>query len=379
MFETRTFDVEKLKICKINRINNEFLEEYSCYVGTEKCFFLIGITTAQQEYIAKLLDFAIQNEDIVICNKSIDVLGYRYQYMILNIGTGYSTIVDYFPFKIFKRIIQVKKSLIHIEDLIKKYPFIDFAYNRMDFNFNEYSTLEVIDNERSFYVPYSIVGEKLYLGASIVPIDTRMLQSIIKWVKDNEISVKQMEIMFSLAYHKDLNARNNFAIMFPKSFEEMLLRVKKKTAGNVRREWSYFERDIGKLNCIHYKKEEISNELVGLYFDMKKETHSCDYGMDEKTYLNKYYVTDAYTLETDNEICAILFSCEQSRIAYLENFSYKKEYAHYSLGTILYWKYLECLIKKGKKAIYLAGGSYEYKKHFDSFNMLCFSGEIVVQ
>ena len=379
MFETRTLDIGPYSLYHIVRVNNIYVEEYSCMYEGKKCALLIAITPVQKRNLQHIIAGNSAEIQELFFDNTIKLPGFDIRYVMAFYKGEYASVLELFAdIELETELFTVRKSDTRMNDAISFQSYLDFSYNRMDYNFLNYEMIEISTKEERMLVPYSVGDDKIFLGASVIPISTEMLAEIIMWLQNHYASIHKIEVMFSLAYDKRLAARNNFAVNLPSSYEELLLRVKKKTAGNVRREWGYFEREVGKVECIHYSKKQIQDAHVNQYFDMKLETHGCNYHMSAGEYLKKYYVTDAYTLEHEGEISAILFSCEQSQIAYLENFSYDKKYERFSLGTLLYWKYLEQLIFHKKTALYLAGGSYQYKKHFKSVNMLCFSGEIEI-
>lgn len=374
MYENRTFDIEEFSIKHINRIENSLIEEYECEIDGINYLLLIGITKSQKAFLKQILDRYL-DDLFILYDKEYILFGCSYRYTIVECRN----VIE------FRKQIEDKKTQLestieivnkNIPDLISPNGYLDFAYNRMDLNYDSYKVLCITRDEDIVYVPYSIKNEKVILGIGATPLDSGMLKDLLDWVPKNECRIKEIEITFSMAYDNRLAARNNFIVLFPDTYEELLKRVKKKTIGNVRREKTYFENEVDDITFRHYSRKNIDKGLVNTYFRMKKETHQCDYNLEWDEYLEKYYVTDAYTIEQDGHIYSILFSCEQGQIAYLENFSYENKYKKYSLGTILYWHYLAELIKNEKKSLYLAGGSYQYKKHFANMNLLCFSGVI---
>ena len=74
-------------------------------------------------------------------------------------------------------------------------------------------------------------------------------------------------------------------------------------------------------------------------------------------YVRTYFVSDAYSINLDGKIIAVLLSCEQCDCVFLENLSYDTEYCKYSVGFQIYVFFLQQMIKKGKKQVYTGEGT----------------------
>ena len=77
-----------------------------------------------------------------------------------------------------------------------------------------------------------------------------------------------------------------------------------------------------------------------------------------------------------DRVAAMILTCEQCPIAYLENLTYDLTFSRYSPGLIAYEMVMERLISKGKKVFYLGGGNYDYKKKNDSIETIVTEGKI---
>lgn len=372
MFETRIFDLVGYDLMHIAFVDGRFFEIYSAMHGENSVYILSAVTQYEHKNLENVRNKL--DEDVILADNTFEIGSVCRRYLLIK-DCEIESIIKSTVFSEEEIQLSIVKS--EISDLIEEAPYLDFSYNRYDVLGVQYKVLCLDNKTDKVYVPYFVEKEILKLGVSFSPIDRKMLEKILDWLSQNENAAK-IEMMFCLPYCKSLAARNNFSIELPKTSELLFSRVKKKTRGNVRREWKYFTEYVGEVDFIHYEINEITEDLVQEYFDMKYSTHKCQYDMSCIEYLKKYYVSDAYTLEKNGKKYAILFSCQNTKIAYLENFSYDKEYEKFSLGTIIYWKWLEQLILNGNKSLYLAGGNYIYKKHFDSNNELCFSGEIVL-
>jgi hypothetical protein len=158
--------------------------------------------------------------------------------------------------------------------------------------------------------------------------------------------------------------------------QELSSRLSAKGRYNISREKKIIQKELGDFVIGEYCREEISDELIGTYFAMKEQTHGTDYHMSPKQYVQRYDVTNAYTLEIGGRVLAVLFSCEQCPNVYLENLSYLSEYAKYSPGKILYDEFLSRLIDRKKESLFLAGGDLNYKKRYGSVEMTVYDGVI---
>lgn len=379
MFETRILDISGIDIQHIVRIEGDYLEQYAGKYNDKEYIILNAVTNKQLSNLQAFLDS--KEQWIEKCSLELDresiLGGSKHRCVILQKREAFERIEDLFKVnQESNEEIDIQIVQKTINELLETEKYLNFAYNRLDYNYGKYTMLLIKKGIDAVYVPYYKQKDYVFLGVSVSPLDTEMLSAIISWIWMNEKEIMLIEMYFALGYSKVLSARNNFSIDLPQKYEDLLKRATKKTVGNVRRESGYFQRDVGEYTIQRYSRDEISKEMVDVYFDMKFQTYKAMYDMEWEEYLDKYYVTNAYTIEIEKKIYAILFSCEQGEIAYLENFSYDADYAKYSLGTIIYWNWIKKLIEDKKKAIYLAGGNYAYKKHFDSINEMCFTGII---
>lgn len=77
-----------------------------------------------------------------------------------------------------------------------------------------------------------------------------------------------------------------------------------------------------------------------------------------------------------SNLAAMMFSCEQCPIVYLENFSFDIQYSRYSPGQQIYEHVMTRLIEKQFKSVYLAGGNYDYKRYYGSIEEKLYDGLI---
>ena len=87
-------------------------------------------------------------------------------------------------------------------------------------------------------------------------------------------------------------------------------------------------------------------------------------------------MTDAMLMRAGDTEVAMAFFCQTEDIVFFENFSYNMELKKYSPGLLMYVKFMEELIKRKCRYLYLGGGSYIYKKRFGAEASVAYSGTI---
>lgn len=367
MFETRILDLNGCQLQHINYNENPFCENYIGVAGEEVNIYIAN-TEKQKEWLNREL-----NQFIDINVNIIKKINYTDGSICVISRNKIGNIIEKKNLNDYK----IHTTNVTIKELLGDAPYLDFTYNRLDIKYGRsYKVLCVENASEKCYIPYHLEGDRVFLGVSMAPISTDCLQRVKEWFWENEATVNYLDMFFVQAYDKQLIPVNNYIIYFNDIGENLLDRLSRKSKYNYRREKRILEEKIGKIDIKKYDISDITKDMVDAYFDMKKKTKNKVYNMNWKEYLETYFVSNAYVLSDNKKIIGILFSCEKTQIAYLENFSYDTDYEKFSIGKILYYEFLNSLSKQGKKALYLAGGNYEYKKHFESENHFCFSGTI---
>ena len=258
----------------------------------------------------------------------------------------------------------------------------DFIYNRFDLWPDERKNGHVFlwcckDECKEIYFEVLVEGSTARLGIWLMPIAAEALKHIIKAVFKSDRAIKNIvfENGFAPAVGK-VTKKNHLRIELPDSAEELEKRLSKKGRYNIRRERRLLEEKHGASQVVDLPAlSEKAGSLWEHYFKYKKMTHNTDYNMTISEYCDRYHVTNVYALLTGEEehIAAIILSCEQCPIVYIENLTYDTALAEFSPGQILYDEYLRCLIRKGTKEIYLLGGDYSYKKRYGSIEETVFN------
>lgn len=217
------------------------------------------------------------------------------------------------------------------------------------------------------YVACIIESECALLGTYLLELSMAEIHAIEKYVFKLYPTVRKISTYHALINEEKVKKHNDFHINLPNTEEELDRRISKKGRYNIKRELRLINEHIGNAEFVEYDLENVdcSDSLMKTYFSMKEKTHHRNYGMSTEEYLEKYYVTHIYTLETKEKVLAMVLSCEQGDIVYIENLTYDIQYADYSPGQVLYDWYLKRLIQKGKMGVFLSGGKLEYKKRYD--------------
>lgn len=367
MFETRILDINGCHLKHLKYIENPCCDIYSGCMDDQKIWMYVANTERQKKWLEEQIRVIKKDETIMLR----EILHKNHSlYVISNKEIDISLFKEYDETHIYIS----SKKITHV---LKEAPYLDFAYNRLDIKYGDnYKLLCIENDDEVLYVPYHEENNRAFLGISMSPISTSCFKLLKQWFWENEPNIRYLDMLFLNAYDKQLQAKNNFIIYFDDKNEDIINRLSKKAKYNYKREKRILQDKIGTLYFQRYDRKDITRELVETYFKMKNKTHNRNYGLDWEEYLNMYFVTNAYVLRDLNCIIGILFSCEKTEIVYLENFSYALNYKQYSIGKIMYYEFLCELCRNGKKVLYLLGGDYEYKKHFNSENHICFSGTI---
>lgn len=266
----------------------------------------------------------------------------------------------------------------HKDDLIKLVT-PNFIKNRFDIMFRDnYELLEVFDDNTKIYIPIYILNDSVRLGVYLTKISEEKFQSIINFIFNNLPQINYIKISQSLVSHPQLTKQNNWIINLPKTEDDYLSSLGKKTRLHIKQYFKYIERDF-KVRFEVYEKD-IPTTIVSKYFKFKKETIGYKYKEPEQEYLKNYNVTKAYVLYLNEKIAAVSFIAEildeNSKEVYYENFSYDKSYLKYSLGTIITYYTIKSLINDGVEKFYLGSGDYLYKKNLSNEKLVTYDGFI---
>ena len=252
----------------------------------------------------------------------------------------------------------------------KIYP--NFIKNRFDLlNSQKYELLCYRDKKENITIMVEYLDYIANLGLFLVPISKKALKQIVKFVFKNHKEVQYIKFKYG---HQQLGdevlTKNNFRIHLPETTELLYERLSKKGKYNITREKKILEQDFGMWSVHEHAAASAEAEQAWeKYFEYKAITHGDRWkNYDKEVYRKASGVSTVYALALgeDKRIAAVILSCEECPVVFLENLTYDSSLAKYSLGKILYDEYLKALIAKKKRELFLLGGNYDYKRRYGS-------------
>lgn len=254
---------------------------------------------------------------------------------------------------------------------------INFIHNRFDLHKKcNYSIIELKSEFNSKYLELFLDKEEAILGIWLVPITELEMKKLIKFIFNTNSKVKIIRYNNGYIPLGKATKKNHFKIYLPETEKELEQRLSSKGRYNIRREERLLN-EVGLVEIKEYEINDVPKEVFDYYFKLKKITHNIDYNLDMYEYIEKFHVTNIYVmLLNSDKIIAIILSCEQCPIVYIENLTYDTTYSKLSPGQVLYDKYLKILVKKGFKEIFLEGGRLEYKRRYGSQEEIVYNGKI---
>ena len=256
---------------------------------------------------------------------------------------------------------------------IKIHP--DFIYNRIDLFSNNYILLHIQNDNNDYYLEVELLKKHAVLGIWMMRIPGGVFDEISHYIFRNYKEIEYLSF-FNAVSDKVFVPKNFYKVVLPKSYDELSERISSKSRNNMRRKKRIAEKEYGGVSLEEYVKEDIPDEVIDSYFKLKEKSLRINYNMSTRDYLIRYHVSNVYTLNFGERLVAILLTCEQCPVVYLENLTYDMEFAKYSPGMMAYDMVLEKLIDKGKDSIFLGGGDYDYKRKYDSVETTVTEGKI---
>lgn len=251
----------------------------------------------------------------------------------------------------------------------------NFIYNRIDLFSDNFILFHKVDSNPDFYIEAQLFSDHALLGAWMMDMKKEELEEISALIFSEYPTVKYIKF-YNTKLDIPESPNNHFEVNLPKTYEELEERLTPKSKRNMARKQRLLCKEFGNSSFTEYQNPDIPDELIETYFDFKKKTHHIDYNLSAKEYIKRYHVTNAYTLAYGQQPVAIVLTCEQCPIAYLENLTYNIAFASYSPGDISYDFMLKSLVQKGISSIFLGGGDYRYKKRYDSIETAVSDGII---
>lgn len=251
----------------------------------------------------------------------------------------------------------------------------DFIYNRADIFCKNYIVLKVKNGTNSYMLEVQFHGNYAELGIWMMKVSGNELDEISKFMFTRYKELEFLSFFYAIS-DRVYVAGKHYHINLPKTNDELKGHVSSKSRNTMSRKRKKAEAEFGKVTILEYQNDEVTDEIMSAYFEMKQKTRHVRYSLTWKEYLDRYHVSNVYILYFGEKIAAMILTCEQCPIAYLENLTYDMELSKYSPGMMAYDMVLEILISKGKKVFYLGGGDYDYKKKYDSIETTVTEGKI---
>lgn len=251
----------------------------------------------------------------------------------------------------------------------------DFIYNRADIFCKNYIVLNVKNGTNSYSFEVQFHEKYAELGIWMMKVTGDEFDVISKFIFTRYKEIEYISFYYAIS-DRVYVAKKHYHVNLPETKEELKGRLSSKSRNTMSRKLKKAEAEYGKLMILEYQNEEVTDDIISAYFEMKQKTHHVRYNLTWKEYIDRYHVSNVYILFFGEKIASIILTCEQCSIAYLENLTYDMELSKYSPGMMAYEKVLEILISKGKKVFYLGGGDYDYKKKYDSVETTVTEGRI---
>ena len=250
----------------------------------------------------------------------------------------------------------------------------DFIYNRFDLFCDNFIVLMAEQGQEKHIIEARLFDNYAELGIWKMHISNELLKEISDFLFHKYAHIGDVKVFFcdTIGNYKEVK---HFSIDFPDSPEDFLQRRSSKSRHRLNKQRHQAEREIGPITYQEFKKENCPDGIIKYYNIWKKRTHNIG-EIEAQSYFKKFHVSDIYVLYLGNNIAAMMFSCEQCPIAYLENFSFDIQYSRYSPGQQIYEYVMTRLIDKKFRKVFLAGGDYDYKRYYGSIEEQLYDGVI---
>lgn len=250
----------------------------------------------------------------------------------------------------------------------------DFIYNRFDLFCDNYIILMAERCQEKHIIEARIFDNYAELGIWKMHISNELLKEISAFLFHKYTHIGYVKFFFceTTGNYKEVK---HFSIDFPDSTDVFLQRRSSKSRHRLNKQRHQAEREVGPIAYKEFKKEDCPNDIIKHYNIWKKRTHNIG-KIEVQSYFQKFHISDIYVLYFGEHIAAMMFSCEQCSVAYLENFSFDIQFSRYSPGQQIYEYVMTRLIEKNFKTVFLAGGDYDYKRYYGSIEETLYDGII---
>ena len=248
----------------------------------------------------------------------------------------------------------------------------DFIYNRFDLFCDNYIVLMAEQGQEKHILEARLFDNYAELGVWKMQISNDLLKEVSHYLFQKYPNIGYTRFFFCNTNGKYKEVKH-FSIDFPDSTESFLQRRSSKSRHRLNKQRHQAEREIGPISFQEYKKEDCPEVIIQYYNKWKERSHHIG-KIEVESYFQRFHVSDIYALYLGEHLAAIMFSCEQCPIAYLENFSFDIQFSRYSPGQQIYEYVMTRLIEKGFKRVFLAGGNYDYKRYYGSIEETLYDG-----
>ncbi len=251
----------------------------------------------------------------------------------------------------------------------------DLIYNRFDLIYRDIDEIQIGD----YRFQVVVLNNKALVNVWGKYFPQEVFDEAINLICE-KYNVSYVEITSAYNnYENQLYEVDDIVLYLPTDEKDLFEKLRSKHRYNLRRCRRLIEEKNGRLTIEHFEGTDIDNKIVEQYFEWKKVTHGRDYRLISDEYLLMYHVTDALLLSAGGKWIAVVFYCRVNETVYLENLSYDMECEKYSPGSLVYMACVKMLVSKGYKILYLGGGNYSYKKHFNSVVNKAYSGRVYTE
>ena len=251
----------------------------------------------------------------------------------------------------------------------------DFIYNRFDLFCENYIVLIAEHGQEKHIIEARLFDDYAELGIWKMQISDVLLNELSKFLFQKYPNIGYTKFFFCNTDGKYKEVKH-FSIDFPDTTGTFLQRRSSKSRHRLNKQRHQAEREIGPITYQEYKKEDCPEEIIKYYNIWKEKSHHIGKIENTETYFQKYHISDIYVLFFGEHIAAMMFSCEQCPVAYLDNFSFDINYSRYSPGQQIYEYVMTRLIDKHYTKVFLAGGDYDYKRYYGSIEEKLYDGVI---
>ena len=220
----------------------------------------------------------------------------------------------------------------------------------------------------------NFIGKVAELGVWLADVSQESINELVEYIFSNNKNIQTINYRNSLIAYDNASIENHFRITLPHKIEEFELLGTAKSRYNIRRQKKFLSEDFNGYIVNEYTNETVPENIMSEFFKMKKQTHKRNFRLSGRDFIERYSITNIYTLSICEKIIAVILSCNQCSIAYISNITYDTEYKKYSPGIILYDIYLKKLAEAGINELFLGGGGLEYKRRYGSIEETTYSG-----